>query len=91
MTKEIDKSEEQIAKDKEAVARMIGAKSAMEAAQRRIETLEFTLKNVRSRVEHVGKAFGGEAFIRVFIGGDWKTLPARDVFAEIDATIGKVL
>lgn len=35
--------EERIAKDKEAVARMIGAKSAMEAAQRRIETLEKAL------------------------------------------------
>lgn len=40
----MDKSEEQIAKDKEAVARMIGAKSAMEAAQRRIELLERKLK-----------------------------------------------
>lgn len=36
--------EERIAKDKEAVARMIGAKSAMEAAQRRIELLERILK-----------------------------------------------
>lgn len=40
----MEKSEEQIAKDKEAVARMIGAKSAMEAAQRRIELLEGKLR-----------------------------------------------
>lgn len=37
--------EERIAKDKEAVAKMIGAKSAMEAAQRRIELLEKALHN----------------------------------------------
>lgn len=34
----------QIDKDKEAVAKMIGAKSAMEAALRRIDTLETALK-----------------------------------------------
>jgi hypothetical protein len=39
----MEKTEEQITKEKEAVTKVIGAKSAMEAALRRIETLENAL------------------------------------------------
>jgi len=92
MTNE-QKSEEQIAKDKEAVARMIGAKTAMEAAQRRIETLEYALKSLRFQCENVGKAFGEAAHFNVYDhkAQQWGVRKARDIFAEIDATIGKVL
>jgi hypothetical protein len=60
------KSEEQVAKDKEAVARMIGAKSAMEAAQRRIELLEGALRQAKVNLEAISKPFGPEVFINVW-------------------------
>jgi hypothetical protein len=88
---DITKSDEQIAKDKEAVARMIGAKAAMEAAQRRIEMLESALKNVRSRCDCVAKAFGEAAHFKVYHQGDWKVRSAKEIFSEIDNTIKAVL
>lgn len=87
----MEKSEEQIAKDKEAVARMIGAKSAMEAAQRRIETLESTLRNVRSRCDCVAKAFGDAAHFNVYHDRDWRVRSAKDIFGDIDRVIKAVL
>lgn len=41
-----DKTEDQIAREKDAVQKMIGAKSAMEAALTRITTLERTLGDI---------------------------------------------
>ncbi len=88
---DITKSEEQIAKDKEAVQRMIGAKSAMEAAQRRIETLESTLKAVRSRCDCVSKAFGDAAHFNVYHQSGWQVRSAKDIFRDIDNAIKAVL
>lgn len=85
------KSDDQIAKDKEAVARMIGAKTAMEAAQRRIEALEGALRNVRSRCDHVNKAFGDAAHFYVRHDQSWKVRSAKDIFGDIDRIIGSVL
>lgn len=87
----MEKSEEQIAKDKEAVARMIGAKSAMEAAQRRIETLEGALRNVRIRADSVAKAFGDAAHFNVYHDQGWKVRSAKDIFGDIDRVIKAVL
>lgn len=87
----MEKSEEQIAKDKEAVARMIGAKSAMEAAQRRIEALESALKNVRFRCEYVSKAFGDAAHFKVYHDNDYRVRSAKDIFDDIDRVIKAVL
>lgn len=64
------KSEEQVAKDKEAVSRMIGAKSAMEAAQRRIELLEGVLKQAKIDLDTISKPFGPEVFINVWSAQD---------------------
>lgn len=87
----MEKSEEQIAKDKEAVARMIGAKSAMEAAHRRIETLESALRNVRSRCDCVQKAFGEGAHFNVYHDNGWKVRSAKEIFGDIDRVIKAVL
>lgn len=86
-----EKSEEQIAKDKEAVARMIGAKAAMEAAQRRIETLEGALKSVRQRCDCVSKAFGEAAHFNVYHQTNWQVRSAKDIFRDIDNVIKAVL
>lgn len=88
---DITKSEEQIAKDKEAVARMIGAKAAMEAAQRRIETLETALKSTRNQCERVAAAFGDAAHFNVYHGTGWAVRSAKDIFRDIDNTIKAVL
>jgi type II secretory pathway component PulL len=52
------KTEDQIAKDKEAVAKMVGAKSAMEAAQRRIELLEACLRQCNADMEGLQRVIG---------------------------------
>lgn len=86
-----DKSEEQIAKDKEAVARMIGAKTAMEAAQRRIELLENRLRTVQSECQTVSRAFGESAYFKVYHQTDWKVRSAKEIFNDIDNLIKAVL
>ncbi|MBD7992873.1 hypothetical protein H9643_19025 [Ochrobactrum sp. Sa2BUA5] len=92
MSDEITKTEAQIAKDKEAVKAMTGAKAAMEASLRRIEILEMALKSVRAQVENVGKAFGPDVFLNVYRAGDgYSPRKASDLFAKIDADIRNVL
>lgn len=92
MSDEITKTEAQIAKDKEAVKAMTGAKAAMEASLRRINTLEEALKSVRWQSERLGKAFGENVFLNVYqTGGDIKPERASSLFEKIDETIKKVL
>lgn len=92
MSDEITKTEAQIAKDKEAVKAMTGAKAAMEASLRRINTLEEALKSVRWQSERLGKAFGESVFLNVYQpGGDIKPERASILFEKIDDTIKKVL
>lgn len=92
MSDEITKTEAQIAKDKEAVKAMTGAKAAMEAALSRIRTLEEALKSVRWQSERLGKAFGKDMFLNVYqANGDYKPERANDLFLKIDETIKKVL
>lgn len=89
---ELTKSEAQIAKEKEAVKAMTGAKAAMEASINRIETLERTLKSVRSQSDRLGKAFGKDVFLNVYqVGGDYKPERASTLFEKIDDTIKAVL
>lgn len=93
MTEILNKSEDQIAKDKEAVARMAGAKSAMESALRRIETLEKCLRDVREQSAVLGKAFGETIHLNVYSysRGDYRVTKARDLFDGIDNTIKAAL
>lgn len=87
------KSDDQIAKDKEAIAKMVGAKSAMEAAIRRIETLENCIKSVREQVDVIGKAFNEDVHLNVYSYShrDYKVIKVKDLFAGIDNTIKAVL
>lgn len=89
-----DKTEEQIAKDKEAVKAMTGAKNAMEAALRRIHALETTLKSVQEQVKHIGGAVAHDnLYLRVWSDShrDYATLKSKDVFLGFDNTIKAVL
>lgn len=93
MTATLEKSEEQIARDKEAIAKMVGAKSAMEAAIRRIEVLEECLKSVRRQSEVIGKAFNETVHLNVYSHNhrEYRVIKVSDLFAMIDNTIKAVL
>lgn len=92
MTTEISKTEAQVAKDKEAVKAMTGAKAAMEAALGRIDMLERRLKSVRVQVERVGKAFGPDVFLNVYqANGNYVPERASELFVKIDNAIKEVL
>lgn len=88
---EITKDQDQIAKDKEAVAKMIGAKDAMAAAIRRVSDLESTLGAVRSELQRIDKEVSGALYVRSFVQNEWKVIPLKEVFERVDATIRKVL
>lgn len=87
------KSEDQIAKDKEAIARMVGAKSAMEAAIRRIEVLENCIKSVREQASVIGKSFNDNVHLEVYSYShqNYRVVKAKDLFGGIDNTIKAVL
>lgn len=58
-----DKSQDQIEKDKEAVAKMIGAKSNMEAAIRRIAALEDGVRRLDNLVKEQSRLIAPDAKI----------------------------
>lgn len=58
------KTEEEIAKEKEAIQKMIGAKSAMETAINRIARLERELLFACQTMEEVAKATGDNLMYR---------------------------
>ena len=87
------KSDDQIAKDKEAVKAMTGAKQAMEAALRRIELLEGALSSIRTRSDEMSKAFGGDIYVNFYdrVSGNMKPTRSKELFGAINETINKVL
>jgi len=89
---EIQKTDDQIAKDKESVARMNGAKAAMEAALRRIDVLEKSLDSVKRQAEAIGKAFNDEVHIRVYdhSNSNYAVVKVRTLFDNIGNTIKSV-
>lgn len=89
---ELTKNEEQIAKDKEAVKAMTGAKNNMEAALRRIERLENTLRSVAGQSKTLSEAFGKKAYLDVYQrDGTYKPARICDLFERIDNDIKAVL
>lgn len=90
---ETTKTEEQIAKDKEAIAKMVGAKSAMEAAIRRIEVLEKCIESVREQVDVIGKSFNENVHLNVYSYShrQYQILSVKTLFSTIDNTIKTVL
>ena len=72
------KTEEQIARDKDAVQKMVGAKSAMESALRRIDALENALKKARMAIEEAGNTYGDKLAFSVYRDGGYKFVNAKD-------------
>lgn len=73
------KTEEQIEADKQAVQKMIGAKSAMEAALRRIQVLETALRAAKSRIEEIGRGHGDALAIAVYRDGSQRFVSAKEL------------
>lgn len=86
------KTEDQITKDKEAVAKMAGAKEGMLAAIRRIDTLEAALKAASADFGSLGKLFEANGMhMQAFVNGNWKMTSVKEVILESIAKITKVL
>tara|TARA_R110000796_G_scaffold68034_4_gene156040 strand:+ start:906 stop:1205 length:300 start_codon:yes stop_codon:yes gene_type:complete len=89
------KDEDQIAKDKEAIAKMVGAKSAMEAALRRIDGLSRALKLVQKLHEEAAKVSSSSARVLTHYNAgnncsysqDKKTIAVDDISAAIAAIV----
>lgn len=64
------KTEAEIEKEKDAVAKMIGAKSAMEAMIHRHERLVSALKLIDSLASDMGKHVGEDLYIRTYQHGE---------------------
>lgn len=90
---DITKSEEQIAKDKEAVKAMTGAKAAMEAALRRIDTLEQSIKMLDRQITAVAAAYGENVHLNVwsYSQNSKQIVKASDFFDGIRNSIKAVL
>lgn len=88
-----EKTDEQIARDKEAVKAMTGAKNAMEAALRRIEVLEVALKSVRHQTQAIAKPFGQGLYLNVLDAGgsSYRPVALSELFGRIDETIKRVM
>ena len=87
------KTEDEIAREKEAVAKMIGAKGAMEQAIDRINRLQTALKMVLAGVSEIKRVTGHGALIRTVYGpgSGEETMYVVAFIDHIDATARKVL
>lgn len=76
------KTEDEIAREKEAVEKMKGAKGAMELVLQRQATLETALKQVLIVVDEVKRAVGPSLLIKSYSharGGDATIIPLQEV------------
>ena len=64
------KTEDEIAREKEAVQKMVGAKSAMETAIKRIQRLEETIYSMVVLIDDVSGAFGETAMFSTYQHGE---------------------
>ena len=63
------KTEDEIAREKDAVQKMIGAKGAMEAALKRIKRLEETLHYIDTILADMHKNVGQNLYVKTFYHG----------------------
>jgi hypothetical protein len=63
------KTEDEIAREKDAVQKMIGAKGAMETAIKRIERLENTISQILSISDDMAEKIGENLSYRTFYHG----------------------
>ena len=68
--------------DKEAVAKLTGAKAAMETALRRISTLEATLADQVNFMANMRKTVGTELYAQFYEAGAYKVRPFFSVLDD---------
>lgn len=77
-----DKTDDQIAREKEAVQKMVGAKSAMETAIQRIDRLERAIGNMVVLIDDMASAVGEKAMFATYHHGERSDSGAKPVFAR---------
>ncbi len=91
----IDKPESQIEKEKDAVKKLTGARSAMDSALKRIHTLEDAIKTMRLLTAEARNHLGENLYIRTYYHEDRdsgsKTIPVSALFDRIRKTADSVL
>ena len=87
------KTETEIERDKEAVAKMIGAKSAMEAALRQHDRLRLTVEQLLRGLAEVKKVSGPDVMIRTYCGPgrEVETMTVHKMIEYLDAKAREVL
>jgi hypothetical protein len=89
-----EKTEDQIAREREAVQRMVGAKGAMELALNRISRLESALKNVIQRTEIIAQEVGDGILVNCSehdSGYDRKPVSLKAALRRITKSAGDIL
>lgn len=82
---------DQATKDKEAVAKMIGARDAMTLAIDRIRILENKMKEVRTECDRINKGFSGSVYLEVYRDSKYTSIKINDLFKNIDNIITSVI
>lgn len=89
------KTEDEIAREKDAVQKMIGAKGAMEAALKRIERLEGALRHVDQIASDMCAKFGDGLYIKTYYHGGpdsgEKVIPLKSQVEYLRSIIAKAL
>lgn len=81
------KTEDEIAREKDMVQKMVGAKSAMDAALSRIDRLQRTIERMVCLIDDVSGAFGETLMYQTYQHGenssDRKTIAVKKQMARI--------
>lgn len=90
------KTEDDIEREKEAVAKMIGAKGSMEKMLARHDRLVNALKHVSALAEDMGRRVGEDLYIKTYMhegasGGESKLVSIRVQLARIDRITKEVI
>ncbi len=85
------KTEDEIAREKDAVQKMIGAKGAMEAALKRIERLEGALSSVNMVLEDMRKKVGQNLYVKTYHHGGASGEAVVSLSAQIEYAQNMIL
>lgn len=90
------KTEDEIAREKELVQKMVGAKSAMETAIKRIERLELVLGMLDRILSDMAENVGDRLYVKTYQHGESdgsgtiKTIPLRKQISYARSIVEKV-
>lgn len=90
------KTDDEIQREKDAVAKMIGAKSAMETALERISRLQRTLDGMAGALDDAAKRVGPDLYIKTYFwpgrnGSEMVTVPLQEQLKRVAQMAREVL